>query len=175
MDDKTKINTLKLIRLEMENRQEAIELCPDIIAIIPKFNGKMMNKRFDTALKTINKGLSFDTHFNSFIIKYYPKTRHIADGEHALYVKESNVSIVHASIQSAYGDGILQRGTLEGETLKKRIESFKTESEEYLKKLGVNITNINAMFEEYELINNRKDDFNKKWEYSFREYFKLKV
>lgn len=59
-----------LIRLEIENRKEALKLYEEIIELVKKYDGKVLNKRFDTALKKIDERLSYDRQYNSFYIEF---------------------------------------------------------------------------------------------------------
>ena len=58
-----------LIRLEIENRKEALKLYTEVIELVKKYDGKVLNKRFETALKKIDERLSYDRQYNSFYIE----------------------------------------------------------------------------------------------------------
>ena len=49
-----------LILLEIKNRKAALELYPKVIEVVQKYDGKVLNKRFDTALKKADGRLSYD-------------------------------------------------------------------------------------------------------------------
>lgn len=55
--DKTAFN---LIEIETKQLEKVVELTPKVIALMEKFDGKVYNKRFETALKELDKGLSLD-------------------------------------------------------------------------------------------------------------------
>lgn len=58
-----------LVELEIKNRREALKLYDGIIEVVEKFNGKVLNKRFDTALKNVDKRLGFNRSYSSFEIE----------------------------------------------------------------------------------------------------------
>lgn len=57
-----------LVNLEIENRKEALKLYDGIIEVVKKFDGKVLNKRFDTALKTVDNRLSYSREYSWFKI-----------------------------------------------------------------------------------------------------------
>ena len=61
----------KLIALEIENRRKVIELYPEIIETVKKFNGKVLNKRLETALEKIHPYLSLEKSKYRFDIRYW--------------------------------------------------------------------------------------------------------
>lgn len=58
-----------LVLLEIENRKSALELYTEVIELVKKFDGKVLNKRFETALKKIDDRLSYGRSYNSFYIE----------------------------------------------------------------------------------------------------------
>lgn len=54
-----------LVELEIQNRKEALKLYDGIIEVVKKFDGKVLNKRFDTALKKFDGRLGYNER-NSF-------------------------------------------------------------------------------------------------------------
>ena len=65
-------NAENLINLELNAMQKVIDLCPKVIEIIKKFEGKQANKRLDTALKQIDKNLFVIEifYFNIFLLLF---------------------------------------------------------------------------------------------------------
>ena len=58
-----------LVKLEIENRKEALKLYDGIIEVAKKFDGKVLNKRFETALKKVDERLSFNRRYSFFEIE----------------------------------------------------------------------------------------------------------
>ena len=44
-----------LVRLEIENRKSALAVYDEVIELVKKYDGKILNKRFETALKKIDE------------------------------------------------------------------------------------------------------------------------
>lgn len=63
----------KLLDLEVEARQKILSLYGEVIRTIQSFDGKVLNKRLDTALKKIDKNISLHTEYGIFSIKYYTR------------------------------------------------------------------------------------------------------
>lgn len=57
-----------LVELEIKNRKEALKLYDGIIEVVKKFDGKVLNKRFDTALKKVDGRLSYKREYSWFEI-----------------------------------------------------------------------------------------------------------
>ncbi len=57
-----------LVELEIQNRKEALKLYDGIIEVAKKFDGKVLNKRFETALKKVDERLSCDRSYSWFEI-----------------------------------------------------------------------------------------------------------
>lgn len=58
-----------LVELEIQNRKEALKLYDGIIEVVKKFDGKVLNKRFDTSLKQFDGRLSYEREYSWFNIK----------------------------------------------------------------------------------------------------------
>ena len=58
-----------LVELEIKNRKDALKLYDKIIEVAERFNGKVLNKRFETALKKVDERLSCDRRYSCFEIK----------------------------------------------------------------------------------------------------------
>lgn len=57
-----------LVELEIKNRKDALSLYSDIIEVVKKFDGKILNKRFETALKKVDERLSCNREYSWFEI-----------------------------------------------------------------------------------------------------------
>lgn len=68
----------KLIALEIENRRKAIELYPAVIETVKKFDGKVLNKRLETALQKINANLRLEKSEYRFDIRYRVENDHVS-------------------------------------------------------------------------------------------------
>lgn len=59
-----------LVMLEIENRERALEVYPLIIPVIEKFDGKVMNKRLETALRKVcdDVRIDYNNHLSYIVI-----------------------------------------------------------------------------------------------------------
>ena len=60
----------KLVELEIQNRKEALKLYPEIIKVVEQFDGKVLNKRLETALKKVNERLCCKRGYSDFRIVF---------------------------------------------------------------------------------------------------------
>jgi len=166
--------TMKLLNLELTAMKKAYSLCDKIIEIVPKFNDKQPNKRFDTALKAIDKGLSFKTQHNSFIIEMYIEDRHFNINSNAYYLKDSSLNIIYGTLKSSSGDGICQDNLIIAENLIKEVEKVKVYKLQYINQLESQLKTIDDILTKFHQIENEIEGFNTGISYRIREYFGLK-
>jgi hypothetical protein len=166
---------IKLVQLEIAAMEKAISLYDQIVAIIPKFDGKAPNKRFDTALKNIDPQLSFKMEFNSFKIKMYNINRFFESGNGgAFYTKDYEVYLLHECISSSFGDGICQNGMIDGPILLEKLKLRRAGLIEYVGQLKESLKKLDAIIARHQEIIKLKDDFEKATPALIRDYFELK-
>ena len=66
----------KLVELEIQNRKEALKLYPEIIKVVEQFDGKVLNKRLETALKKVNERLCCKRGYSDFRIVFTMNRRY---------------------------------------------------------------------------------------------------
>jgi len=165
LDDKIqveeKLNKINSIEKELLRKEEVFKLCPAIIEVIKKFDGKQSNKRLDTALKNIDKNLRFKTQYNSWII------------EHVSY----DINIVHASISSSYGDGVEQNGVIIADVaiadLNKNMNYRKEQAIKTREQNKIDI--IDGLIEESEELKKKIKEFNEKINYAINDKFDIRI
>ena len=59
-----------LVELEIKNRKEALKLYPEIIKVVEQFDGKVLDKRLETALKKVDERISCDRGIYHFEIVF---------------------------------------------------------------------------------------------------------
>ena len=166
----------KLLELEIKNLHYAIETANKIMPVVEKFDGKQPNKRLDTALKQIDKSLSFETRYNSFIISLYLTDRHVPNGDSSVsYIAEHSKSLVHDSMQSVYGKGgVCQEGVIRSDILKEDLLAFIDHSKELIEKFKIEADTLNDLINEHEAIKSTISRFENKISYLTRNYLSLK-
>lgn len=167
----------KLINLEIAARKDALALYPAIIDLARKFDGKIANKRFDTALKKIHPKLVFRMQYNSFVINMDIENRCVNNGNHWVCLRDHQTYIIHWSITSGSSeDGICQKdgSTIVGNNLVKALEQYKKGMEEYVQKLQATLVNIPNIINWYKAVRKSIDDFNDTVPGMIRDYYELK-
>ena len=137
-----------LIGLEIQNRKEALTLYPEIIKVVEQFNGKVLNKRFDTALKKVNKRLGYDRGYSSFVINlstYDNNCCQSVNGSNYIYIRSHYIEL--NTYLPTYSVDRRESSLLENERIKSDIliESLlkgKTHLEESIKKLEQSIDKV---------------------------------
>lgn len=172
----SKETTIKLIQLEIEAKEKAVSLVNQIIAIVPKFNGKVANKRFDTALKAIDGNLKFCMEYNSFKISMYIEKRSIlsSDGNVQAYINNHEVYLVHGSISSGYGESLIVNDGINGKELITQLENFKKDTESWCIVLRLQLDKLEKILGEYQEIKKQIHYFDETINYVIRDYFELK-
>lgn len=171
----------QLVELELKNRKYMLSLFDKVIETMSKFNDKKVNKRIDTALKKIDKNLSFSMEYNSFIIKLWYEDRSVTktmdDGYgRAYYLKNNYETLVHCYVvHSSYGDGVVNDdGRLIFESLKEQL----LKSKEYIEKSIVEIENqlsqVDDIISEYQELIDKCNKFNNKLNWCIAEYYNIK-
>lgn len=79
-----KENAIKLLELEISNMEYAIELAEKIKPIVEKFNGKVLNKRLETALREVDKHIDMNNG-HRFEICYYCENCRITFNKEDMY------------------------------------------------------------------------------------------
>jgi len=172
MKNETKI---KCIGLEMNHIKEALQLLEGILSICKKWDGKKINMRLDTQLKTLNQNLSFSTQYNSFKICFYNPQRFITtENGHTEYLKNDSLYLVHTSLESSYKDGICQNGLFRFEILEKVISRDKEYYIKQLQEVEDNLKNIETLIKERDELKNTIDVFNNKITHTIENYFSLR-
>jgi len=92
-----------LIKLEIAGKREAAALCDAVIEIVKKFDGKVHNKRFDTAVNAVNENVRVRMQYNSFDIKYSMPNRSVksVSADHWNYVEYDEPYICGMCIESS--------------------------------------------------------------------------
>ena len=168
----------KLIELEVKANEKAIGLTDNIIEVVKKFDGKMPTKRLDTALKTIDKNLSFKCEYNSFMIDLWIEDRSISvphkDYVGAVYIKNSNVSICHCCmVSSGKPQAINEDGTINAEYVIESILNSKQYRIEYNNSMIKTLNEIEEKIKEYEELKKTIRAFNDSVNYTVAQYFEI--
>lgn len=170
----------QLVELELKNRKYILSLFDSIIETLSKFDGKQVNKRIDTALKKIDKNLSFTMEYNSFIIKLWYEDRSITkiNGDeigNTYYLKDNYETIVHCCIHSSYSDGVVNDdGRLIFEYLKEQLLKNKGYIEQSIFEIKSQLSKVDDIISEYKELIDKCNKFNDKINWCIATYYNIK-
>jgi len=164
-----------LIEKQLKGYKEAIAFSGSIKEVAKKFDGKKITKRFDTALKEVNKDLSFTMEYNSFCVKYYNRDRCISEDNYTEYIQEDVIYLVHSYITSSYKDGICQDGVFIYENFAKAINGRVEHLKKYISDTEEALTNLEALQAEKERIEALREKHNDKVNFIIEHYYNLQI
>lgn len=173
----------KLTELEIENRKHVLTLYDGIIETVNKFNGKVLNKRFNTALKKVDEHLSYLTNYNSFDIKYYCINDSVRGEEDrngyrsTYYIKERTLYLnSYLTLNNTYKeetDILNEEGKLIADRIVKGLEDRKKKIKEDIVKLEESLLHIEEYMETIEKMKKAFEDYMDNIPYLTKKYFDI--
>ncbi len=164
---KTTTQAKDLLLERADDLQKVLDLVPEIIKVIKKFDGKVINKRLDTALKQVDPNLSAGQEWNSFIIDL-----RFSQSKLQGYRR---VTIAHAGLSSAYGDGGIRgdNNTLKADALISDIEKTLEYAQKRIDKINKHLGGLDAILERYFDIKKQMSGFYDDIPHDVREVLEL--
>lgn len=168
---------LKLLKREIEIEKNALKLFDEIGKTLLSFNGKVANKRLDTALKAIDNRLSFKIEYNSFRFIYAEyDNRYVTVGDKGAYITDCTVNILWATVSSVYGDQALDENQkIISDNLIKQLKAQQISIKSHIEIVEKQIKQIDDIISEFNSICEQIRSFNDKTDYLIRGYFDLKI
>ena len=168
----------KCVQKEIDVKEDFVRKAPEMIEIVRKFDGKVLNKRLETALRNVyHVTLKHDDVFGWWELIGYVQDRMVQeDAENSLgghscaYIKNDRIYIAMCAKDLTDDDGRLIADRL--------IEYIKEEAKRqqtYASQLRSQLANIEELKAECARINRIKNDFVWKVNSQIREYFGLEV
>ena len=173
-----------LVQLEIDNRKAALSLYDEVIKLVRQFDGKVLNKRFDTALKKIDSRLSYDRSHNSFYIEMS-----VFDNRHCKSVKTDSFGYastiyittnrvrLNTYIQTyAYGKNelsMLYDERIVADVLIEALNKGRANIENEIRKLEESESKIEAWKEKCEALKKEMEETMKEIPYLVREYYDI--
>ena len=171
----TKEDKIKLIELELKALKKVIELAPEVEKVLRKFDGKQANKRLDTALKKIDSNLRFEIHSNSFDVTLYIQDRSLQTEDKGRTYIDYKKTVLGGCVESAYGDGICQNGTLIADIAIKELYRMIDYHKQTVKNTEVNINEIEEFENQKQEIKTKIENHNDSIPYLLDKYFGLRI
>ena len=168
----------KLVLKEIEVKEDFVRKTPEMIEIVRKFDGKVLNKRLETALRNVYYvTLKRDDVFGWWELIGYVRDRMVQSdklnhwGSHDVaYIKDDRFYIATCKKDMTDDDGRLIADNL--------IECFKREAEQqtlYANQLRYQLEHIDELKAEYVRINRARNEFTANTHSAIREYFGMEM
>ena len=174
----------KLVELEIQNRKDALELYDKIIPVVKKFDGKILNKRFDTALKEIDNYLSYDRRFSFFSIEWYTKNDFVKGEPDRLgmcmahYVKTRQLTLtshLYAVADRTFPDKVMadENGRMKADVIIKALEEGKAKLETEICAMEIGMEKADEYKKKLEELKAEIEKTTKEIPYLIKDYFDL--
>lgn len=168
----------KLIEKEIEVKEDFVQKAPAMIEIVKKFDGKVLNKRLETALRDVYYvTLKKEEVFDWWELIGYAQDRMVQEDEadkyghrQVAYIKDDRFYIATCKKDLTDDDG-----RLIADNLVKYIEDEAEWQKTYANQLRNQLANIDELKAECARIRRAKSDFTWKVNGQIREYFGLEV
>lgn len=180
------------VALEVATKQiklykDALALCPKVMEVIKRFDGKVANKRLETALMEIDKGLRCrkSSYTDVWEIVFYTPDRMVSvkqkswDGSRennvAYYIKESEEYIARDIFRHTYGAFVDDNGRWNADNIIRQIETHMRTLETNISKYEAELRSVDKLEAERKRIKAEIDAFNNEVSWLGSEYFGLKI
>jgi len=178
MNEKTKQNKTNLVNKQLENMQNALNTIDGVHEVLKKFDGKTLNKRVSTALKTVNNNLNFEMSYNSFIITYKDyNNRSVQDvsGVGCLYIQYPDIYLAHDCLKSSDNNGVYQNNVFIYDNIKKILDRKKEDLQKDIKEITSQLKKIDLIEQQRAKLDLMIEGFNNKYHHTIRSYFELTI
>jgi hypothetical protein len=174
-----------LVLLQIAANEKAIELSEKIKPVILKFDGKVPNKRLDTALKAVDDNLMWSMEYNSAIIKMWIENRSTSEGNTPdSYGYRTTNYLTDNTVNIAYGrmvDGsnpaasVCPDGKLNAAALISAVDSSSAYLKQSVSDMRSSLTRIDELIEQRAALVKAVEDYNNSIDYTVATYFDLRM
>ena len=168
----------KLVQKEIDVKEDFVRKCTEMMEIVRKFDGKVLNKRLETALRNVyHVTLKHDDVFGWWELIGYADDRMVQEDEPdkyghcgCAYIKDDRFYIATCKKDLTDDDG-----RLIADKLIEYIEDEAKRQQTYANQLRNQLAHIDELKAECARINRIKNDFVWKVNSQIKEYFGLEV
>ena len=176
---RTKEFIILQLNQELDLEKRSLLLFDDVKKLIEAYDEKVINKRFDTALKKINENLYLRMEYNTFEIKacYYSlDDRYIRLDNQSGYIKRDEFNILYGCISSYDGKNMLgNEKRLISKNAAEALESQRLYSINHIESLEKEISEIDNIINDYNKIVDQLSEVNRQWDYTIRDYLDINI
>ena len=172
-----------LVLLEVENYKKVLELYNSVIEVVEKYDGKILNKRFETALRKVNDSLRVDMSGKKLSIEFYLQDRGIQSvtHNHWNYINKSYIEMNGYTERIAYEWEELDGKSLCADHENRLVASVLVESlnkhKEYIKGrievLEEKLNKVDEYKQQLEDLKAQMEKITRDIPYEIRDYFEL--
>jgi hypothetical protein len=172
-----------LVKLEIENRKSALELYTEVIELVKKYDGKILNKRFETALKKIDERLSYERAYNSFYItmscwnnRSCRSTKKDSFGySSTIYIHGNDIRLNTYIETYSYGENpsMLNDERINADVLIEALNKGKIQIEKTIAELENSIDKVQEYKEKCEALKKEMEETTRDIPYLIKDYFNI--
>lgn len=169
----------RLTAKQIEVTEKLLSFIPAIEETVKRFNGKIANKRIETALQAIARGIHFGknqysgnweltaTEYDDRAVQGEPDCCGYSSWH---YIENETLYLADGYRENAFVDG---EGRLNAEKLISLIERKREMYRKDVDRMKEQLSRIDSIIATYKEIQAMKEDFNRNIDSSIRHYFKL--
>lgn len=171
-----------LVKLEIKNRKEALKLYDGIIETAVKFDGKILNKRFETALKKVDERLSCERNYSWFEINFCDWDNRSCQSvkkdslgySHTLYLSNFELRLnSYLQTYSTSGESFLNEERIIASVLIESLKSGKEKIEKDIERLENSIDKVDAWKEKLKELKIEMEKTMEEIPYIIRDYYDI--
>ena len=170
-----------LTKKQIEVLENLLSYIPAVKEVVKKFDGKVLNKRLDTALGQATDGKAIcwkNTYTDGFEIKLWESTdRYIsvpnAANNYAIayYVKQEYIFLAYSAEKTEW---LTEDGRIKADVLNATIDKQVASAAKEVENLKVQLEYVDYFIAEFKRIKRERMEFEKNTNHLLREYFGLK-
>ena len=164
-----------LTELDIKNRKYIETLYPQIEETVKQFDGKILNRRLETALKKINNQIYTERNDNSYKIKYFCNDDMVKGVNCWEYSKNREVTFIWCNTYTnSYQKGFLNEEKIVSSDMLDMIEKDRNNFIKETENIINGLSTIDSKIAEYKELINRCDAFNRSLDSTIKDYYKIK-
>ena len=177
---------MEIARKQIKLSRDALEMVPAVLETIKRFDGKVANKRLETALEAVNSGFTCrrNQYGNEWEIKWYTQDRSITvksinwrgmETCNAYYIRQSEAYFARDLFDNTYGSFTDDEGRWMVENICKQIEAEAESWKQDIEKWEEELENIDDLRDRKRKLEAEIEAHNKGISWLADEYFSLRI
>ena len=166
--------------------KDALALCPKVMEVVKKFDGKVANKRLETALEAVDKGFYCrkSQWGDDWEIKWYTQDRSVnvksinlcgMETYNAYYIRQSEIYFARDMFEKTYGAFTDANGRWLAENICKQIEAEAEGWKQNIEQWEQELKHVDELREKKRKLEAEIEAHNEGISWLINEYFSLRV